>query len=110
MGFKRSMNRVGEGPTPILGPSQGQPDRRDNQGGVPTAQPPEEEHQPLAQLQEVHKVQTSPQECKNTLPAGSSSTECKPHPKPPSFGVKVRFRSDWKQPNFLPADPTAGSL
>lgn len=46
------------------------------------AQPSEEEHQSLAQLQEVHKVQTPLQECKKTFPAGSSSTECKPHPRP----------------------------
>ena len=60
--FNRSVSRAAPGKVPSQPwvHAQAQPDRRDNQGHSRTAQLSEEEHRPLAQLQEV---QTPSQKC-----------------------------------------------
>lgn len=64
-GFKRRINRVGEGPIPIPGPFPGSAKREGQAGTCPDS--PALSRGTSAQLQEVHKVQTPPQEYKKTF-------------------------------------------
>ena len=103
--FKRGVSRAARGkvPSQLCAHPRAQPDRRDNQGHILTAQPSEEEHQPLAQPPGGPRGPKPISEAEVTFPAVSGSIKSKTHPRPkhPSLGVKTYFSSDWKWHIFL---------